>query len=178
MRTFNFLATSALTACLMVAGCGSPAVGPTLDGGTHDLTMTGTVMDFTVPAAKTGCLGYVQCQVDCLSTATTQAEYDMCVIPCGKNVTTAGKAKFDAEILCAQNFCLGTNDMGTGECIVTGMNLTNKDGSAANNGTPCGDCLNNSLAGLFQDTCTVVGGPNCNPAMCAASVTACTSSTP
>lgn len=178
MRTFNFLAIPALAACLMVAGCGSPTNNPVLDGGNKDFTMSNTNPDLTVTAAKTGCNGYVQCQVDCLASATTQAEYDACIVPCDKNVTAAGKSKFSAAIVCAQNFCLGTNDMGSGECIVTAGSLTNKNGTPANNGTPCGDCLNNTLAALFQDVCKPTTSPDCNPAMCAGTTTACTASTP
>ena len=68
--------------------------------------------------------------------------------------------------------------MGTGDRC--GLNaamtmLVDKPGAAA--GT-CNNCLNNSLAGLFGDTCMPATDKNCNPAMCNGTVTACMASTP
>lgn len=161
----------AVATCLMVAGCGSnPA--PTIDGGTHDLTMTtNNSPDLLVMVTKTGCAGYIQCQNDC-GTDTT------CTSMCDKNVSTKGQTLFNAAIACVQNYCLGTHDMGSGECILSGNMLLNKDMSMPNQGTPCGDCLDDGLAGLFGFACSNPTGPDCNPASCASTVTACTANTP
>jgi len=161
-----------LAACLMVAGCGGGGGTPTVDGGGNkDLTMTGgNNPDLTTTTVKTGCAGYIQCLIDCGSDTACSAQ-------CDKNVTTAGKQKESQAIACGQNWCLGTNDMGTGDCTLNAAMtmLVDKPGAPANT---CSNCLNNSLAGLFGDTCMPANDKNCNPAMCTATVTACQASTP
>ena len=157
----------AAVAYLAIAGCSSNP-SPS-DSGMKDLAGSSSTDLPAVP--KIGCIGYVQCLLDC-------GKDTVCSAQCEQSVTPVGKKKFLQAISCGQNWCLGSNDMGSGDCIVTGMNLTNKDGSAANTGTVCGDCLNNSLAALFGDACSPPSSPNCNPPLCKAQNDACFASMP
>jgi hypothetical protein len=163
-----------LLAAAAIAGCGNSTT-PTVDGGAKPDLATGgnTSPDLSTAATKTGCNGYIECLINCGADTT-------CSGMCDKNVTTKGMMLFQQAIGCGQSFCLAINDMGSGECVLNaaGNTLQNKDGTAANNGTPCGDCLNNSLAGLFGDTCMPATSPDCNPAQCKAQNDACTASTP
>jgi hypothetical protein len=151
---------------LAIAGCGSNGAGP--DGGGTDLANR---PDIAVPLQPTGCLGYVQCLLDCQNDTT-------CRHMCDVNSTPAARTLYRAAISCGQHWCLGTNDMGSGECVVNGGSLVNTDGSGATTGTPCGDCLYNVFGLLFGDPCMPASSPDCNPSLCSGAAAACLASTP
>jgi hypothetical protein len=161
-------------AVLIVAGCGSNS-HPTLDGG-MDGGQDGPSGPADLLTAKTGCNGYVQCLNGCAMTAMSQADYDTCkTSTCDKQVTTAGKTKFNNALGCGQEWCLAFMDMGSGDCALSGNMLTDAPGKAAG---ACDKCLGDALAGLFGDTCSSPTAPNCNPAMCASDTTSCLNDTP
>ncbi len=157
----------AALAYLAIGGCSSDP-GPS-DGGPRDLA--GTVNPDMPVVQSVGCIGYVQCLLDC-------GQDTVCSAQCEQSVTPVGKKKFVQAITCGQSWCLGTNDLGSGDCIVSGMTLTNPDGTTAATGTVCGDCLDNALAALFGDACSPANSPNCNPPLCKAQNDACFASTP
>jgi hypothetical protein len=113
----------------------------------------------------TGCKGYLACLIACGSDTT-------CPTGCDNNVTADGMMKFQAAVACGQQQCLDA-----GECQIdtTMTMLIDATGRPAGS---CNNCLNDSLAGLFGATCMNPASPNCNPAMCDASNSACLSSTP
>lgn len=165
----------ACLALLAVAGC-DPAPAPRDMTPPPDLTIV-TAPDLRAPAITLcgGPDGYVSCLNACPQ--TSQAEYDACSAVCDARATAPVEMRFNGAIACAQNYCLGTNDMGPKDCIVVMMQLREKDGTAISRTNPLKDCLNcldNSLAALFGDACPTPADPDCSPAQCTAATAACT----
>jgi hypothetical protein len=137
---------------LTFIACGSPAPAPE-DMSVADATI---VFDLTPPVRrKIGCKDYVQCLLDC-------GNDTVCSDMCNKDLSLIGRSYFNKAIACGQNWCLGTDDMGSGACIVEGTMLKDPPGK-----TGCSACLNNALAAFFGQTCDPPNDPNCNPPSCA-----------
>lgn len=153
-------------AALVAVSCNS-ASKP--DAGPVDLSSTVSGPDLSVSPAPTGCRGYLQCRLDCGLDAT-------CASNCDKDVTAQGQNLYFAAITCGQNWCLGINDMGSGDCMLNdaGTKLIDANGRPANS---CRTCLSNALAKLLAQQCTEMG-PGCNPSSCSASANACLADTP
>jgi hypothetical protein len=160
-----------LTTGFLVIGCGDNMTPAKLDGGQGDMAMMSSP---DMAMAKTGCNGYIDCVVAC------PANDDACTMDCERNTKTQGSNLYDAAIACGQSYCLGLNDMGPGDCILSAnqMQLLNKDmsepfpqGGGVNG--DCGRCLVNALNPLFKEPCPMTNDPDCNPAQCQSAITAC-----
>jgi hypothetical protein len=133
--------------------------------------------------AGTGCATFVACYIACFNDNPATATAVGCKMLCGVSARTGTGTKFDTALTCGQDFCLGAaGDAGLSRCKLVGSQLVNLDGSAISTADPvdgsdpqkaCGACLNNTLARLFADTCTVMSSPDCNPPSCASATDAC-----
>jgi hypothetical protein len=187
-KTLFALAATAVIAGVAFVGCGDDSgvnvgdmAGKT-DGpvGTGDMAMV-----------KVGCAGYVQCYIDCFNANPTTATASGCRTMCGKNAKSTASGLFDTALSCGQDHCLGDVDAMNGKChlMVSGSSgtLINADGTMISNSDPtdgsnpgkdCGRCLNDSLARLFGDMCSLMSSPDCNPTECKAATDACLNDTP
>jgi hypothetical protein len=122
---------------------------------------------------KLSCGGYLSCIVDCHAAGASDAGIAACAHSCELDAADGKPEKFQTAFVCGERHCLGDVDAGSGACIDSANGPVNRDESAPTQGTQCGDCLNDSLAGLFGDACVSPGGPDCKPAECAAAIMEC-----
>jgi hypothetical protein len=115
-------------------------------------------------APRSGCRGYVACLNGCAASTSGCSN-------CGATTRTGSLKLFKDALLCGQSWCLGLNDLGSGDCVLdpTMVNLIDPPGRPG----ACGACLDNALAGLFGNSCIPSGAPDCNPPNCIAAYQAC-----
>ena len=154
-----------LAAALLAAGCASS--GPQGGDGGVDLAPADDLA-----SAGLGCSGFVQCYNGC---GTVDA--GACVANCGYNTTPQGQTIYQKALYCGQSWCLGVNDMGSGDCMLDSTRTMLIDPTGSPPGT-CTTCLANALAQLYGGACAPPSDPNCNPIDCAAFYMSCANSTP
>jgi hypothetical protein len=177
-------------ACAVVA-CGSAGggngtggsrtgTGPSVDAGpttvkTWDLS-TAPVEPVSPDMAssgstKLGCNGYI----DCLSNQymSNGGDFNAAETTCKAMTKATSVTKWETAVGCGQQYCVTQNACKLDAAM---SQLVNQDGTPPNNGTPCGDCLSDALAGIFKGMCA--GTMYCNPATCQTSVSACLNDTP
>jgi hypothetical protein len=155
-----------------MAGCGDSGNNIQLDSGAKgDMAMT--IHDLSMTVTKLGCAGFLNCENNCPT--DSQASFDACATMCKQNTKSTSLSKFMAALNCGQTWCIGNKDAGTAKCDVVNGHLVDVGATMPTTGGVCDTCLNNSLANLFSATCMPANSPDCNPASCASTVTACMS---
>ena len=179
-KTLFALAAVAMIAGVAFVGCGGDDNNVQItDLGKDGPITTGGDM----PIVKVGCGGYITCINDCFAANPDTATSSGCRTMCGKTAKAAAPGLYDAALGCGQTHCLGDVDAMSGKChlLISGSSgtLTNADNSMIMSGDPgtppkeCGQCLNDSLARLFGDTCKNMASADCNPAECKTATDAC-----
>jgi hypothetical protein len=105
----------------------------------------------------TGCGAIVSCFNACM----TQSCADACV----SSAPTAAQDLWGMAIGCGQQYCYDAF-----QCDLDSTQTQLVDPIGAPAGT-CNNCLNDSLSGLFGNSCA--GTTHCNPTMCRSGYTAC-----
>jgi hypothetical protein len=148
--------------------------GVKLDGGGGD----GSASTDMATAPKMGCNGYIDCLDE--EYQNNGGDFDAAEATCKKRTKSTAVQKWETAVGCGQAYCLGAIDGGVNKCKLnaTQDRLVNQDGSAPNDGTPCGDCLADALAGVFKGACKNATSPDCNPAACQTALNACLNDMP
>lgn len=105
-----------------LASCGSSS-NNNADMGKDMAGTTNTGPDMSI--AKTNCIGVANCVYTCITGGT---DINSCATMCGKNAKPGSATKWNAAVICGQNYCLGNQDMMNGKC--TEIPVPNMPGSS------------------------------------------------
>jgi len=170
-KTLFALAAVAILGGVAFVGCGGDDSNvQIIDAGKDGPIVTGG--DAAPP--KVGCAGYVTCINDCFAANPMTATGSGCRTMCDKTAKPTAAMKYGAAIACGQDFCAGNLDAGGNKCTLSadGKQYVDRPGDPTDT---CTNCLGNSLANLFGDTCKPASPvpPECNPAECKTITDAC-----
>jgi hypothetical protein len=93
-----------------LASCGSSS-NNNVDMGRD---MAGPAVGPDMSIVKTNCMGMANCIYTCISGGT---DINSCATMCAKNAKPGSATKWNAAVICGQNYCLGDQDMMSGKCI-------------------------------------------------------------
>jgi hypothetical protein len=129
--------------------------------------MAGGALDMPIlvdlATSQLSCRGIVDALIDGICLDLTS---------CLNMATTQARNRFINALSCGQEWCLGSNEMGPGVCVVDPVQSRLVDAMGVPMGS-CVACLNNALAMLFLDVCNPVSSPDCNPPQCVPLYDAC-----
>ncbi len=110
-----------------------------------------------------GCNSYSLCVGDCFANATTQTEYEDCVIgTCNTNSTANGRQLLIDALQC-----------GVDHCVTVGRCFDENDST-----DDCLTCQFNATAFLLNFQCNPIDDPDCNTSACMNAVDICIADTP
>jgi hypothetical protein len=110
MRQMFLVLAVAAAGGFALASCGNSSNNG--DMGTTDMAGGGgPTLDMSM--AKTNCMGVAQCVYTCISGGT---DINTCATQCAKNAKAGSATKWNAAVICGQNYCLGDQDMMNGKC--------------------------------------------------------------
>jgi hypothetical protein len=123
---------------------------------TTDMAMKATVPDMSMPPLN--CLQFAICVVNCFNTTTIPAgqnPFQVCGSQCAPMSTSTSINKWQAALVCGQNYCLGTNDASVAKCVDSNGQLVDQPGQTG----VCTACLNNATGALLGDISGIVATP-------------------